>query len=68
MKSPRREAQIAETLEDVQVTLEVLVAHLGLGEQVQSAIGARRVRAARSRVKIERALGSAGEPDGDSRR
>jgi hypothetical protein len=67
LKNARTETEVAETLEDVQVTLEVLVAHLGLAEHVQSAIGARRVRAERSRLQAERSRGGA-DPSGDSRR
>jgi hypothetical protein len=68
LKRPSTQTQIAETLEDVQVTLEVLVAHLGLEQRVQSAIGIRRISAARARAEMERALGRADDPDGDSRR
>jgi hypothetical protein len=68
LKRPTTQTQIAETLEDVQATLEVLVAHLGLEQRVQSAIGVRRMSAARARAEAERALGHADDLDGDPRR
>ena len=68
LKNPRTEAEITETLEDVQATLEVLVAHLGLEGPVKSAIGARRLKAEQSRLEIERSLGRGADSDGDSRR
>ena len=68
MRNPSTETEIAQTLEDVQVTLEVLVAHLGLEEQVQRAVGASRLKAERSRLEIERSLGHSVDVEGDSRR
>ena len=46
-----------ETLEDVQATLEVLVEHLGLEDEVKSAIGASRLKAEQSRLEIDLSLG-----------
>jgi hypothetical protein len=68
MRNARTVTEIAEALEDVQVTLDVLVGHLGLQEQVQSEIRARRAKAERSRIEIERSLGYASGVDGESRR
>ena len=65
-KNPRTQIEIIETLEDVQATLEVLVEHLGLEDEVKSAIGASRLKAERARLEIERSLGYG--TDGDSRR
>ena len=45
MKNPRTEQEMFETLDDLQTTLEVLVAHLGLEEQVQRAIADRHAKA-----------------------
>jgi hypothetical protein len=49
--------EIAEALEEVQVTLDVLVAHLGLSEQVQAALLNKQAKVERSRLEIERSLG-----------
>jgi hypothetical protein len=68
MRNARTVTEIAEALEDVQVTLDVLVGHLGLQEQVQSEIRAQRAKAERSRIEIERSLGYASGVDGESRR
>lgn len=68
MKNARTQTEIIETLEDVQATLEVLVAHLGLEDPVKSAIGDRRLKAEQSRLEIERSLGYGIDADGDSRR
>lgn len=70
MKNPRTQTEIIETLEDVQATLEVVVGHLGLEDQVKNAIGARRLKAEQSRLEIERSLGyrTDADPDGESRR
>jgi hypothetical protein len=68
MASVRRESEIVQALDDVRVTLEVLVEHLGLGEQVESAIAERRLRAEQSRMEIERSLGHGTEAAEDSRR
>jgi hypothetical protein len=68
MRNARTVTEIAEALEDVQVTLDVLVGHLGLQEQVQSEIRAQRAKAERSRIEIERSLGYTSGVDGESRR
>lgn len=68
MRNARTVTEIAEALEDVQVTLDVLVAHLGLQDQVRSEVRARRAKAERSRIEIERSLGQAADVDGESRR
>ena len=68
MRNPSTESEIAQTLEDVQVTLEVLVAHLGLEQHVQRAVGDGRLKAERSRLEIERSLGHGVDAEGDSRR
>jgi hypothetical protein len=68
MRSARTVTEIAEALEDVQVTLDVLVADLGLQDQVQSEIRAQRAKAERSRIEIERSLGHTSDGDGESRR
>jgi len=68
MRNARTVTEIAEALEDVQVTLDVLVAHLGLQERVQSEIRAQRAKAERSRIEIERSLGYTSGVDGESRR
>ena len=66
MKNPRTQTEIIETLEDVQATLEVLAKHLGLEDEVKSAIGASRLKAEQARLEIDRSLGYG--TDGDSRR
>lgn len=58
MTHPRTEAEIADAVEDQQVTLDLLVAHLGLESDVSAAITARRQKAERSRAEIERSLGN----------
>jgi len=68
MRNARTVTEIAEALEDVQVTLDVLVAHLGLQDQVRGEVRARRAKAERSRIEIERSLGHAADVDGESRR
>ena len=68
MESSRIEGEIVETLHDVRVTLEVLVRHLRLEKDVESAIAARRLKAERSRLEIERSLGQGAQVDGDARR
>jgi hypothetical protein len=68
MKNARTVTEIAEAMEDVQVTLDVLVAHLGLQGQVQSEIRTQRAKAERSRIEIERSLGYTSDVDGESRR
>lgn len=67
MKNIRTAAEIGDTLEEMQVTLDVLAAHLGVSDQVQAALLAKRTKAERSRVEIERSLGQATDSD-DSRR
>jgi hypothetical protein len=66
LKNPLTETDIAQTLDDVQAALEVIVSHLGLEGQVKHAIGVGRVRAEQARLQRERSLGS--DPSGDSRR
>jgi hypothetical protein len=56
-----------DALEDVQATLDVLVAHLGLASEVQLAVAGRRAKAEASRDEIERSLGRV-DFDGDGRR
>lgn len=68
MQSSRFESEIVETLHDVRVTLEVLVRHLQVEEEVENAIAARRLKAERSRLEIERSLGQSAQVDGDARR
>lgn len=68
MKSARTETEIADALEDVQATLDVLVAHLGVEPQVEQAIAAKRAKVQRSREEIERSLGHGLDAQGDSRR
>lgn len=67
LKNLRTQTEIVQTLEDVQATLEVLVEHMGLQGQVQSAIGARRVETERARLALERFRGES-DAQGDSRR
>jgi hypothetical protein len=57
LKNARTTTEIADALEEVQVTLDVLVAHLGLSEQVQAALLSKQAKAERSRLEIERSLG-----------
>jgi hypothetical protein len=68
MKNARTVTEIAEAMKDVQVTLDALVAHLGLQGQVQSEIRTQRAKAERSRIEIERSLGYTSDIDGESRR
>jgi hypothetical protein len=68
MQRNRIEGEIVETLHDVRVTLEVLVRHLRVEKEVESAIADRRLKAERSRLEIERSLGQGADADGDSRR
>lgn len=68
MKSARTETEIADTLEDVQVALGVIVAHLGLEKHVKKAVAAKRAKVEHSRQEIERSLGHGADPEGDSRR
>jgi hypothetical protein len=68
LKSARTDTEIAETLQDVQVTLDVVVEHLGLRDRVRAAIEETRAKAERSRVEIERSLGYDIDPEGESRR
>jgi hypothetical protein len=64
MEHARIDAEIFDTLEDVQATLEVIVERLGLEQEVKAAIGARRLKAERSRLEIARSLGQGVEEDG----
>ena len=68
MQSSRFEGEIVETLHDVRVTLEVLARHLRVEKEVEDAIAARRLKAERSRLEIERSLGQDAQVDGDARR
>lgn len=63
MPEPRSDTEISQALEEVEVTLGVLVEHLGLDRQVREAIADRRAHAQRSSFEIERALGQAVQPD-----
>ena len=67
MKNPRTLSEIADTIEDVQATLEVLVEHLGLQAPVTNAIAARRLKAEQARLEIERLRGFSAEQDRNSR-
>lgn len=69
MKNARTLGEIADELQDVNVALELIVAHLGIADQVQSAIDARHARAEQSRLEIERSLGHhVDAEDGEGRR
>jgi hypothetical protein len=68
LKSARTETEIADALEDVQATLGVIVAHLGLEKQVKHAVAAKRAKVELSRQEIERSLGHRVDAEGDSRR
>jgi hypothetical protein len=69
VKNARTLGEIADALQDVDVTLELIVEHLGIADQVQSAVDARHVKAERSRLEIERSLGHhVDAEDGDGRR
>jgi hypothetical protein len=52
----------------VQRTLDVLVAHLGLEDQVRAAVDGGRTGSAPSLLEIERSRGHDRNTDGDSRR
>ncbi len=67
MKNPRTLNEIADTVEDVQATLEVVVEHLGLQGPVTNAIAARRLKAEQARLEIERLRGLSADHDGNSR-
>ena len=67
MEDPRTDRELFEALDDVRATLDLLVAHLSLEDDVHTALSARRAKAERSRVEIERSLGRV-EFDGDGRR
>lgn len=68
MKSARTETEIADALEDVQVTLGVIVAHLELEQQVEKAVASKRAKVEVSRQEIERSLGHGVNAESDSRR
>jgi hypothetical protein len=68
MRNARTVTEIAQALEDVQATLDVLVAHLGLQDRVQGEIQLQHAKAERSRIEIERSLGYTPNVDGESRR
>jgi len=68
LKSARTETEIADALEEVQVTLDVIVAHLGLEKHVKAAVAAKRDKVQRSREEIERSLGHGVDAEGASRR
>jgi hypothetical protein len=68
LRNPRTDAEIAETLEDVQTALEVLIEHAGLESHVRLALEARKAKAERSRLEIERSLGQGPDAEGESRR
>jgi hypothetical protein len=67
MSDARREAEITEALEEMQVTLGVLVARVGARDEVETALAAKRASVERSRLEIERSLGQDRDPD-DARR
>jgi hypothetical protein len=48
--------------------LEVLVRHLRVEKEVENAIAARRLKAERSRLEIDRSLGLGALADGETRR
>jgi hypothetical protein len=62
------ETHIADALERVQRTLDVLVAHLGLEDQVRAAVDGGRTGPAPSLLEIERSRSHDRNTDGDSRR
>jgi hypothetical protein len=68
VKNARTESEIVEALEDVEVTLEIVVAHLGVQDQVNAAVEANRAKAERSRIEIERSLGHSIDDEEDPRR
>ena len=67
MRDARTDREVMDALEDVQATLDVLVAHLGLASEVQLAVAGKRAKAEASRAEIERSLGHI-DFDGDGRR
>jgi hypothetical protein len=67
LENRRRETETADTLEELRLTLDVLVAHLGLEREVQAAHAAKRAKAERSRQEIERSLGHGVDPKQDAR-
>ena len=67
MKNARTDTEIANALEDVQTAIEVIVAHLGVEDQLRAAVRTKRAKAERSRLEIERSLGYATDPEADSR-
>jgi len=56
VKNARTLGEIADALQDVNVTLELIVEHLGIADQAQSAVDARRLKAEQSRLETERSL------------
>jgi hypothetical protein len=67
MSDARREAEFTEALEEVRVTLAVLVAHAGVQDEVEAALAAKRENVERSRLEIKRSFGRDQDPD-DARR
>ena len=67
MKNPRTDTEITEALDDMQTALDVLIEHAGLESDVRLALEARKAKAERSRLEIDRSLGLV-DPEGDSRR
>jgi hypothetical protein len=66
LEKRRTETETADALEDLRLTLDVVVAHLGLERQVQGAIEAKRAKADRSRQEIERSLGHGVDAEQDA--
>lgn len=67
MENRRTETETVDALEELRVTLDVVVAHLGLEREVQAAHEAKRAKAERSRQEIERSLGHGVDAEGDAR-
>ena len=68
MKSARTQTETADALEEVQVTPDVLVEHLGLQREVRAALAAKKTKTELARLEIERSLGQEPDIEGDSRR
>jgi hypothetical protein len=68
VSSTPTETRIADALERVQRTLDVLVAHLGLEDQVHAAVDSARSGPDDPRPEIERSAAYDRNTDGDSRR
>jgi hypothetical protein len=67
LEKRRTATETADALEDLRLTLDVVVAHLGLEREVQGAIEAKRAKAERSRQEIERSLGHGVDAEQEAR-